>query len=186
MALGVEQAAVQRGEKISVRARLRDAQGRPVTGEAAQQIMASAVLLRDGKPLAEVRLAPDSSGGGLYRGDLEAPAAPGAYEVALTTDRYAGGKLSAGVGVLVRRPSASGELARLDADEALMREISETSGGRFLREYEADDLPELLSGLSHTRTVTSEYDLWTSWPLFTLAILLLGTEWVIRRRTGML
>ena len=186
VALGVEQAAVERGEKISVRARLRDAEGRPVAGEAAQKIMASAVLLKDGKPVADARLAPDASGGGLFRADIDAPLAPGPYEVAVTTDRYPDGRLSAGVGILVRRPSASGELARLDADEALMREVSEASGGRFLREYEAGDLPALLSGLSDTRTVSSEYDLWTSWPLFALAILLLGTEWLIRRRTGML
>jgi hypothetical protein len=186
VALGVEQAAVDLGEKISVRARLRDEEGNPVIGEAAGRITASAVLLKNGMPVAEALLTPDASGGGLFRAQIAAPGDPGAYEVAITTDLYPAAELSARAGVLVRRPAASGELARLDADEPLMRQLAETSGGRFLREYQAEELQSLLAGLSRSRTVTSEYDIWTSWPLFTLAVVLLGAEWLIRRRTGML
>lgn len=186
VALGVEQAAVELGEKISVRARLKDEQGRLISGEAAGTIAASAVLLKNGARVGEARLTPDASGGGLFRADITAPRDAGAYEVAVTADIYSEAQLSARAGVLVRRPAASGELARLDADEPLMRQLADVSGGRFLREYEAGELPDLLSDLSRSRTVTSEYDIWTSWPLFSLAVLLLGTEWLIRRRTGML
>lgn len=186
VALGVEQAAVELGEKIGVRARLKDENGRPISGDAAGRINASAVLLKDGAPVGEGRLVPDASGGGLFRADINAPRDAGAYEVAVTADVYSDQQLSARAGVLVRRPAASGELARLDADEPLMRQLADVSGGRFLREYEAAELPVLLAGLSRSRTVTSEYDIWTSWPLFGLAVLLLGIEWLIRRRTGML
>src|SRR5205823_5307795 len=63
------------GESADIRVRLRDAQGRP-----AQNASVEAVLFRDGKKVATIKLAPDENSGGLYRGrtgELQ----PGRYEV---------------------------------------------------------------------------------------------------------
>ncbi len=150
---------------------------------------ATAVLLKDGVRVSEARLVPDSSGGGLFRAQLGAPAEPGVYEVAVEADGYSASDLTARASLLVRDEpaTAGGELARLDADESLMRQLATgASGGRFLHEHEAPGaLPELLSGLHRSRTVTTEYDIWTSWPLFGAAIGLLTLEWLIRRRSGL-
>ena len=64
------------GESAELRVRLRDGEGRPVS-----DATVDAVLYRDGKKAATIRLMPDESGSGLFRGKTAA-LPPGAYEVA--------------------------------------------------------------------------------------------------------
>ena len=189
VSIGVEQAAISVDDPVGVRVRFRDREGRILAGDEAAAVTATAVLLKDGVRVSEARLVPDSSGGGLFRAQLGAPAEPGVYEVAVEADGYSDSDFTARASLLVRDEpaTAGGELARLDADESLMRQLATgASGGRFLHEHEAPGaLPELLSGLHRSRTVTTEYDIWTSWPLFGAAIGLLTLEWLIRRRSGL-
>lgn len=171
--------AFRPGERAPLRVRLRDAQGRAQTGAAV-----FAQLLRDGKRVASIPLAPDESGGGAYRADT-APLEPGIYEVRATVSGEPESAFKASVGFVVREADV-GELARLTADETLLRQVSSASRGSFHREEDLDELLAELRPLSRGRIVESETVLWQEWPWFALIIALVTVEWLLRKKEGML
>ncbi|HEV7869192.1 MAG TPA: hypothetical protein VGO90_16005 [Chthoniobacteraceae bacterium] len=60
------------------------------------------------------------------------------------------------------------------------------SGGQYLREENISRLAQVLAPLSRGRVVESDTILWQSYWWFVPIILLLATEWIIRKRTGLL
>ena len=64
--------------------------------------------------------------------------------------------------------------------------MAQASGGRFFREEELDRLAGVLEPLSSGRVIESDMFLWQSYWWFTLVILLLTLEWLLRKREGML
>jgi len=79
------------------------------------------------------------------------------------------------------------ELRDLYADLPLMRELARRSGGEALLPGQISALPALLGDGLAARRVESRHDteLWRLWPLLALLVGLLTTEWVLRKRTGM-
>ena len=80
------------------------------------------------------------------------------------------------------------ELDNPTADFSLLREISHASGGEFLtpeqllerlKSWEKDGLP----GLSLTRQ--EQLSLWDNWGTLLLLVLLMTTEWAIRKKRGL-
>lgn len=168
----------QPGDIANLRVRLRDGEGRPVSDTAAD-----AELYRDGIKVSTVRLEPDINAGGLFRGKTGA-LEPGSYEVMVNAPALPPSELGARVSFEVRaEPTA--ELLELNANEDLLRQMAETSGGTFLREEEAQRLPQLLEPLSQGRVIESETVLWQSYWWFMSIILLLTAEWILRKRAGM-
>jgi len=164
------------GETASLRARIRDAQGKPV-----EKADAEAWIFRDGAKVASVKLAPDENAGGAYHGTA-GPYPPGRYEVRLHL---------AGVDPRVKtefavRPSEAGELAALTCNEETLRQIAAHSGGEFFREEEAGELPARLERVSRERVLESETALGQSYWWFMPIVALLTLEWVIRKWAGML
>ena len=88
-------------------------------------------------------------------------------------------------GFAVRRES-TGELAELNCNEPLLRELAANSGGRYFREEELSALIERLKPLSQGRVVETETVLWQSWWWFGAVMLLLALEWALRKRAGMM
>ena len=63
-----------------------------------------------------------------------------------------------------------------------LRRIAELSGGRCLGLLELGQLPALLDGEPHRTTVRTQVPLWDSgWVLLALVVLM-GGEWMVRRR----
>ena len=167
------------GESAAIRARLRDAQGKPL-----DQADAEAWVYRDGKKVASIKLAPDENMGGAFHG-ATAPLSPGRYEVRI----HAAGIPDPDIKVkteFVVRTAEAGELAVLNANEDLLRQIAAQSGGDFFREEEISDLPSRLERLSKENVIESDTVLWQSWWWFVPILGLLSIEWALRKWAGML
>ena len=120
------------------------------------------------------------------RGELRlqlSPTARGAYLIRATAE-IAGRRNSEQTVVLVdpAGPEEREPAARSD----LLREISRITGGKFLGRPRA--LPELAFRPPRTLQVNWRRDeeLWNRWWFLVLAVALLGTEWLLRRRYGYL
>ena len=165
------------GEHAAIRVRLRSGEGQPVT-----DATVTAVLSRDGKPVASIGLTPDD--GGLYRGKTAALDL-GDYEVAVESAAVPEGQLKARTRFKVEAQQKI-ERTHLSVNEDLLRQISLTSGGRYFREEQADEMIGMLEPLTAGRIRESETPLLESKGWFALLVLLLTTEWLIRKRVGML
>ena len=87
--------------------------------------------------------------------------------------------------VRVQRPDLEMRSVRLRADE--LRDLAESTGGRFVRIEDAADLPDWIESAAQTRTERGpRRDLWDRWWVMLLLVFLLGTEWALRRRYQLL
>ena len=166
-------------ESADIRARIRDGAGKPVTNA-----VVDAVLHRDGHQVATIRLTPDENAGGLYRGK-SGTLEPGEYEVGIHSVAIAERDTRARTSFKVE-PRETGELNLLTLNDELLRQIATISGGRYLQEENAAELPELLAPLSEGRIVESDTVLWQSYWWFLPIVLLLTIEWLIRKRVGLI
>lgn len=71
-------------------------------------------------------------------------------------------------------------------NEALLRKIAAESGGRFFTAANFDTLSQLLSFPEKYITHKNEWEIWNKVPMLIACIVLLGSEWLIRKRKGML
>jgi hypothetical protein len=89
----------------------------------------------------------------------------------------------------VSRPMLVGgvdiELAEPVVNEAVLRRIAETTGGRYLRAKEAGALPALLEDSNVGERPTEMRDVWHNGWSLALIVVLLGAEWGLRRRVGL-
>jgi hypothetical protein len=169
----------QPGDAADLRVRLRDGEGRPVT-----DTVVDAVLFREGKRVATIRLAPDVNAGGLFRGRTPA-LEPGSYQVGVESIAIAARDSLARAEFKVES-RGRGELTQLSLDEDLLKQIADVSGGTYLREEQLPQLLEILAPLSKGRVIESETVLWQSYWWFLPLIGLLTVEWLLRKRAGLL
>lgn len=169
----------QPGDNADLRVRLRDGDGKPVSNATVD-----AVLYREGKKAATIRLTAEEGGSGLFRGKTAA-LEPGAYEVAVESAAIPESQLKARTQFKVE-PRETGELTQLSLNEDLLRQVAVASGGRYLREENIDQLTSLLAPMSQGKVIESDTVLWQSWWWFTPLITLLTIEWLLRKRAGML
>jgi len=66
----------------------------------------------------------------------------------------------------------------------LLRQISEQTGGRFYTPETVATLPEDVSFTESGTTVIEERGLWDIPVIFVVLLGLVGSEWVVRRRRG--
>ncbi|MFO8100273.1 MAG: hypothetical protein R6T83_11715 [Salinibacter sp.] len=75
------------------------------------------------------------------------------------------------------------------ADPVLMRQIARRSGGRTYDSSSlssfADDLADSAAFDDEVVTRSTEADLWRQWPLLAFLLVLLATEWTLRKRLGL-
>ncbi|MDQ3624479.1 MAG: VWA domain-containing protein, partial [Verrucomicrobiota bacterium] len=143
-----------------------------------------AVLFRDGRKVATIRLAADENAGGLFRGKTAA-LEPGNYEVAVQSVAIAERDSRARTEFKVE-PRATGELSTLSLNEELLRQMADQSGGQYLREEQIDKLAALLAPMSQGKVIETDTVLWQSYWWFLPLISLLTAEWIIRKRVGLL
>ena len=183
VSLGVDQSVVESGSALPVRVRLRDEQGRPRTTADASVYLTTL----DGKRVMQARLSPDAAEGGRFTAELEPNLAPGVYQVGVSVDGLSDADILAKTLITIRgNTQTSGELADVTLNLPLLQQASTSSLGRVLREYETDQLPELLEGLSESTRQETVTKLWQSWPWFLSVVGLLALEFGLRRRLGML
>jgi hypothetical protein len=183
VSLGVDDAVVDSGGEIPVRVRLRDDAGRPRPSATARVYLETL----DGERVVRSPLTADAVEGGRFTTELDASVAPGVYRVGVEVDGVSSADLLATTLVTVRgTDQASGELADVTLNRALLDTLAQTTGGAVLAEYDAAKLPERLEGLSSSTVREEVTALWQSWPWFAAIVVLLAAELWLRRRLGML
>ena len=77
------------------------------------------------------------------------------------------------------------ELEAPQLNETLLKELTEKTGGTYLTIEDAHQLPEKIDLVQNPIFVDTERDLWAHPFILILVVGLLGTEWFIRKRIGL-
>ena len=128
-----------------------------------------------------VELHPDPIEQGVYAVDWDAARA-GSYVAEITAHR---GQQELGRDVVtLRRENGVAENFHLEQNRELLEKLSSQTGGRYYRPNEATQLGDDISYSDAGITVRETKDLWDMPIVFFLALLLCCTEWLLRRRWG--
>jgi hypothetical protein len=186
LALVGRRSVFQEGERVRLEARWRDMRGDPVLGRRI------AVELRGGSAGADTTvrrfsLAPVPGRAGSSEAFLP-PLPPGRYEVrpvSLADD-------VAGAWQPLVVTASSLERAQVRQDRRRLRQLAAAVGGSYHDASQPGAVDALLRDLAdldltgEERERRSRWEVWAGWPLLGLAALLLGAEWLLRRRNGLL
>jgi uncharacterized membrane protein len=128
-----------------------------------------------------VDLHPDSLEQGVYSADWDAGHA-GSYVAEVSATR---GQQELGRDVLTfRREDGVAENFHLEQNRDLLEKLSSQTGGKYYRPDQVSRLGEDISYSDAGITVRETKDLWDMPIVFFVALLLCCTEWVLRRRWG--
>jgi len=128
-----------------------------------------------------VDLHPDSLEQGVYSADWDAGQA-GSYVAEVTATR---GQQELGRDVITfRREDGVAENFHLEQNRDLLEKLSSQTGGKYYRPDQVSRLGEDISYSDAGITVRETRDLWDMPIVFFLMLLLCCTEWVLRRRWG--
>ncbi len=178
LGIGSDRLRYQVGDQAEIRVRLRNSDGSlPVDAAPV------AYLTKNGETLGTIDLAPDPSHAGVYRG-LTPRLKEGGFEIAVA--RQASAERSMQRLHLRASDREDRELAQLTLNSSLLQSLAQTTGGQFLRESQAGDLPTLLKRADRKQSRISETLLWSSWWWLGVILALLTTEWLLRKRLRLL
>lgn len=174
--LETDRASYPVGGRVMLYAHLLDDDFEPVTQPGFEvEVRALNADAEDSAPQ-RVTLRPDASNPGLYEGYFAPPRAGGYRVQANASDRTHASSTEFQVADV--RP----ELARTEMQIERMRRIAEQSGGDCLGVLDLPKLPTLFDRAPHTTTVRTDRPLWDNWLVASLLVLLLGVEWLLRRK----
>jgi hypothetical protein len=128
-----------------------------------------------------VELTPDPATVGLYHGDWTA-STPGSYQaemVAKVGDDEEGRDV-----VSFERMDGVAENFHTEQNVKLLQKLSAETGGRYWRPQELSRLPSEISYSEAGITVRETKDLWNMPAVFLLILALMCTEWLLRRKWG--
>ena len=77
------------------------------------------------------------------------------------------------------------ETAQLHCNEPLLRDLARESGGTYIAEEDIDSLVSSLEPLSKGHLMEAQHPLWNSPWWFVPIVLVLGAEWFLRKRAGL-
>ena len=140
------------------------------------------VLLRNGEPVARVPLDPDFNSA-MYRGRF-GPLEGGEYEVRYEMPGVPEGQIQARTRFSVSS-IPTGEMGILHCNEKLLRQMAADSGGKYYAEEDLNLLVENLRPSNTSGETIDERKLWQSFWVFLPIIVLLTTEWVLRKAAGL-
>jgi hypothetical protein len=162
--------------RLPLRVEVRDKAYRPVSSARVE-----ARIIGPSGPAGVVELAPLPMEEGVYAGEYAA-SHPGSYvaEVVANTETEEVGR-----DVLTfRREDGIAENFHTNQNRELLEKLSEQTGGRY---YTASDAKRLSDEISYSEagiTIRETRDLWDMPFVFFLALMIRGSEWVLRRKWG--
>ena len=167
----------RRGDGVHLRVRFLDDRHAPQADDGVVVL-----VQREGGERRSVRLRRNAADRGIFEGSAS-DLRDGQYRAWIATPTLEG--QSAAQSFTVTAPP--GELARTQMDTAEMQQAAKISGGRFYRWSEAR---KLLADLPRGRQVRIESmpprPIWNAPLLAALFVALIGTEWMLRKRVGLL
>jgi len=162
--------------KLTLRAEVRDKTFTPV----ANAVVEARIVGPDGAT-ASVEMTPQPLEEGAYTAEWSAEK-PGSYVAEIVAGRD---KEELGRDVVVfRREDGVAENFRTTQNRELLEKLAEQTGGRYYTAAGAGKLAEEISYSEAGITTRETKDLWDMPVVFLLALLLRGSEWVLRRRGG--
>jgi len=140
-------------------------------------------ILGPGGEAAQVEMTPDPNTPGTFRADWTADQ-PGSY---LTEVIATHGKDELGRDVLTfARMDGVAENFHTEQNRELLEKLSQQTGGRYWKPEELSRLPSEISYSEAGITVRDTKELWNMPIVFLLLLLLPSTEWLLRRKWGVL
>ncbi|WP_240910872.1 VWA domain-containing protein [Paludisphaera soli] len=166
----------ERGQPIQIRARF------PNPGLAPIDDSASVQVERQGGASRTLKLQRTAGARNVFEGVL-AQAAEGEYTARLLPPPVLDGPIPAAT---FRVEAPAGEFEKVQMNESELRRASAATAGAY---YPAVAAEGLLDGLPKPSKVPLDTDppipLWNSWPILALFLLLLASEWILRKRARM-
>ena len=178
-ALDTGDVMVAAGQPVPVRALLKDS-----SGHLSDTTLVRVVALREGRPVESLSLAADPALPGLFRGQWTS-LAPGTYTVRLEATGFPAEALAFETAVQVVAPP-SPEQREITRNDALLRQIAEQTGGHYVPEEQVEEMWERIALESTGRVVETETELWQSGWWLAVAMGLLGAEWWLRKKAGLI
>jgi len=176
--LSVDRSECDVGETVQVEAYCLGPDGFPLQGASVW------LKVTDGRGGSQ-RLAmppPSTDRWGIYRTSFT-PTAPATYQMQPIVSTYGDEPLAS---------SATLQVTRVDLEKGLLAQnasaltaIATTSGGRRLWVHEVGQLPALLAAKTESRPLTAEYAPCRHWAYYTVLAVILGSAWLIRKRSGL-
>ncbi len=174
--LTVDRREYRRGDAVQLRARFLD----PLLAPANDVV----TLLVDspGKARRRIKLHRNPAAAGIFEGSL-IDVTEGQYEAVMAEPQLPGDPPSVRF-VVVAPP---GELARLEMDAATLSAAAETTHGKFYTLENAHQLPaELPAGRRVPLENLPPVSIWNRWWLLAAFLTCITSEWILRKRKGML
>lgn len=176
------------GERIRLGAQWRDLRGQPVTGRRISLVLRRAE--QEDKAQAEITYPLTELGDRSGRAQVMLPPLPpGAYTIQLVGQGDSP-TLSRRETLVVTRHSI--EATQVRQDPRRLAQLASRTGGAYVDGHDPaarDEIAGWLAGLdwsARNRSERSRLDLLTGWPFLVLMTVVLGVEWFLRRRHGML
>jgi len=174
--LSTDRREYRRGEDVQVRLRFLDGRLAPAGDEV------TVLVDTPGRVRERLVLRRDASFGSVFAGSL-ANLADGQYELLVADVPLPAGPPSARFTVV----APAGEMARTSMDRAALAAAAEATHGEF---YTMADADRLADELPRGRRVPLEslppLEIWNRWWLLAALVGLVTTEWILRKRKGML
>lgn len=162
--------------RLPIRVEVRDKQYKPVTNAKVQ----ARFLSPDGSS-ATMELAPQPLEEGIYSGEWTAEKT-GSYVTEILVGRE---QEDVGKDMLTfRREDGVAENFHTSQNKELLQKLSEQTGGRYYKPVEASKLANEISYSEAGITTRETRDLWDMPVIFLLALGIRASEWVLRRRWG--
>ena len=176
--VGTDRLSYTPNDSIEVTAKLLDSERRPVTDSTVD-----IEVWKDGERLRKQRLSYRTDSSGLYETSLSGLREEGEYELRLSGEKLGDSEVTTELLVVTTRNPI--ELAELTADRDFLNRAAEITGGAVV---EINDLSSLLSSFGAPKEILTErrnVTLWDKWPILLCFLGFLTTEWIIRRRSGL-
>jgi uncharacterized membrane protein len=178
VALGTDKIEYEPGASSTIRVRLQDNSGNPV-GDAT----VDALLVANDQVVGTVPLLIDDPARGTYRGQTP-PLETGAYSVRVRASGFDANALQATTPIWVGTQDTI-ELNQVALDKESLVQVTAAAGGMYLHESSANEILEALRPLSSGSVIETDILVWQSFYWFWAVLLLLGVEWWMRKRAGL-
>lgn len=182
---------VRHGESVTIRAKILGDDGLPIGLERVQ-----ATVDGNGQTVAVVELQAVENADGFFEGEWTIPSTgivpiedsllpiEGEYRIQLVPAGLPDeSKLLATSMYVIRPPDR--ELEQLARNESLLRRTAEETGGQYLDIQQSEELVERLRAYSNGKVLGVTLPLWQSFPWFFAILILLASEWWLRKRVGL-
>lgn len=185
--LGTDRLSYTPSDPVEVTAKVLDSERRPVT-----DAEVDLEVWKDGERFLTQRLSYRSDSSGLYETSLGGLNEEGEYELKLVGDAVDSALANAGEGeseisteLLVVNTRNPVELAELTADRDFLNRATNMTGGHVAELHDLESLLSSFGAPKETLTERRNVTLWDTWPVLLAFLGLLTTEWVLRRRSGL-